>query len=297
MKKSIQLYYKDGRESFELHCRLAALAGFRNIAISFEDIVLKEDEAEKVSEHISDILEKNDLLCVATHLPCYPLYETSETLCGETEKSIRAALKISGQIGSAWCVHHARSAVESAYRTSIALENNYRDISSYLEIADKYNTGIAVENSPLFAPVPFYTANFDDLAELVDKFNSLRVGVCWDTGHAKTLQYSQRAALRYLAGRVVCTHIHDNYINHAHKNSEKNDLHLPVLYGRTDWGDIVYGMAEIGYDGALVSETMASYTEGKCYPEYLLLSFMKYNLKTLEYLEEIYNNVRKDIKK
>ncbi len=297
MKKSIQINYGEGKEVFELHTKLASLAGFKNIGISFEKTSLKKEEAPRIAEYVNSICEKYEINCVQTHLPCYPDYESSEVFNDETEESIHAALRISGEIGAAWCVHHARNAVNSSYRTSAALEDNYRAISSYLETAEKYNTGIAVENLPCFAPVNFYTSNFSDLAELVDKFASPRVGVCWDTGHAKTLQYSQRAALRYLGSRVVCTHVHDNHINHVHNASEKEDLHLPITYGRTDWGDIAYGFADIGYDGPLTAETMMSYTWGKRYPDYLVLSFMKYNLRTIEYVEEIYNNARKEINK
>ena len=293
MKKVIQINY--GEDAFELQIRLVSIAGFKDVSISFEEAFFKKEEAPKIAHRITNVLENYSLNCVQTHLPCYPLYETSQASDDEIEEAIHTAVEISGRIGATWCVYHARSAVTSAYRTSVALENNYKAVSSYLKTAEKYNIGIAVENLPLFAPVSFYTANFDDLATLVDKFDSSKVGVCWDTGHAKTLQYSQRLALRYLGKRVVCTHIHDNYVNHVSPNSEKDDLHLPVLYGRTDWGDIVSGMSDIGYDGPLTAETMNSYIRGRDYPEYLLLSFMKYNLRTLEYIENIYKNARKDI--
>lgn len=84
-------------------------------------------------------------------------------------------------------------------------------LSELLEYAIKYNTGIAVENLPIFPDnsklMPFYSSSFEDLATLVDSFDDERMGICWNFGHANLLRWEQTAAIEFLESRIKCTQI------------------------------------------------------------------------------------------
>lgn len=276
MKKAIQIAYND---LFEAKCEYASKAGFRYIATNFTEALGKsEDEWKVIAEHIQGILEKWKLESIQTHLYYYDLRLSSEIVEEEREYDIKQSILASGRIGAQWCVLHPRTSITSGYRAAQSLADNRKAIDSYLEYAMKANTGIAVENLPIFrgiVPVmPFYSSNYDDLCELVDCFADDRVKACWDTGHANMMDFNQAEAILYMGERIKCTHIHNNF--------KHSDDHLTPDQGNIAWDKVMKAFQQIGYDGPLTLETHC------CYPEEeLLQSFAKHNLACLEYLEKM----------
>jgi len=277
MKKSIQIAYN---ELFETKCMCAHEAGFEYIAINYTEVLDKSEyEWEKITENIGEILEKNNLKPVQSHPYYYDLRVSSEITEERYEFAIKQSIISSGKLGAEWCVFHPRSSVSTGFRASDALRDNRKAFSEYLELAVKYDTGIAAENLPVFAGIvpimPFYSSNYEDLSVLVDSFNDKSMGICWDTGHANLMNFDQGDAIRFLGGRIKCTHIHNNF--------SRQDNHLTPDSGDIKWDEVMTAFKSVGFEGPFTLETHC------CYPDTeLLRSFAKHNYACLEYLEKLY---------
>lgn len=275
MIKSIQIAYD---ELFELKCALAAKAGFRHMAVNFNDMKdFSEAAWEKAPQHISDILSKNKLTCVQTHLPYYDLRISAEKLDDAFEYRILKSIETGGKIGVKWNVYHPRSAITDGFRSKAALEINKRVISGYVETAEKFRTGIALENLPIFEIVPvmpFYTSDYGDLCDLHDVLNTPSVSICWDTGHANMMHFDQAEAIRFMGSRIQCTHIHNNF--------GKEDPHLPPDQGNILWERVIAAFDDVQYTGPFTLETHSPQQD-----EASLMEFAVYNFKCLENLEKL----------
>ena len=277
MKKAIQIAYNG---LFELKCKYAAEAGFKDIAVNFNNILDKtEDEWSRLTDGIGQTIERYGLSCNQSHLHCYNLLESSEIPDKRSDHAIRQAIIATGRLGAKFGVYHPRTSISTGYNVQSSFEDNRRIISELLDTAVKYNTGIAVENIPLFPDhpdMPFYSCDYRDLAALVDSFNDSRISVCWDFGHANLMYTDQRAALEYLGSRITCTHIHNNFGVH--------DDHASPDSGTADWYGIMPTLAKIGYNGCLTLESECKYTEPT-----LLRSFARHNFVCAEFLEGLMN--------
>ena len=279
MKKAIQIPYN---KSFEKKCRYAAQAGFQAVSVNFNDMTDRSQAIwDAAPENILRILEQNGMSCVQTHLPYYDLRISAEITDDELENAIFHSIRVAGAIGVPWNVYHPRSAVNAGFSAAKTLEENIRRISGYLEVAEKYGIGIALENLPVFKDIipimPFYPTNSGDLCELADSFGSKRIGICWDTGHANLMELNQAESVRQMGTRLKVTHIHNNF--------KFYDLHLTPDNGNIDWKGVMAALNEIGYNGPLTLETHCLYDD-----DLLLQAFAKYNFACLEYLERLHEN-------
>ncbi len=274
MIKGIQIPYND---LFEMKCKFASEGGFDGIAVNFTEFLDKtEYEWEKLCEEIQIILDKYNLKCVQSHPYYYDLLISSEIIEDRYEFAIKQAIIATGKLGGAWAVLHPRSSVTSGFFTSKAFEDNRRVFDGYLELAHKYNTGIAAENLPMFKGIypdmQFYSCICEDHANLIDSFNDERMKACWDTGHANMMYLDQAEAIKYMGNRIKCTHIHNNF--------RRLDDHLPPSNGTIDWQKVMSAFASVGYDGPLTLETGCSYNDPG-----LIKSFFKHGCECLDFLE------------
>ena len=279
MQKAIQIPYLD-HASFATECSLAAQAGFRHLSVSYADLPLgkTQEEWQAITADIQGILDQNGLTCVQSHLPYYFPFGSSNEYYDDMEFALRQSIISSGQVGAQYCVIHPRTAVYAGYSMAQSFEDNKRWITPLLACAIQHNTGIAVENLPIFPQVafvrPLYSYNPDHLIELVDYFADPHMGACWDFGHAHLTEGSQAPRLELLGKRIVCTHIHNNWGLH--------DDHAPPLYGDIDWQEAMEGMAKIGYQGPLTLETHCWYKNAN-----LSRSFYQHNYDSILYLESL----------
>ncbi|MBQ4526784.1 MAG: sugar phosphate isomerase/epimerase [Clostridia bacterium] len=276
MIKSIQIPYN---ELFETRCRLAHDAGFRHMAVNFAALDHKtSDEWNVMRDDIEKILEKYNLKCVQSHLYYYDLRISSEIIDEEREEDIKEGIRVTAELGGDWCVYHPRTAINSGYKTSSAMEDNKKVISTYLEAAVKYGTGVALENLPIFGGIvpqmPFFTSNYEDLITLTDSFNDKRVGICWDTGHANMMDFNQANAIKEVGSRLKCTHIHNNF--------KREDSHMTPLAGDIKWDEVMKAFKEISYEGPFTCETGTPYTN-----EEAMRLYMNFDYQGLEYLEKL----------
>lgn len=277
MKKAIQFPYDN---LFANTCQAVANAGFKCISVNFADFLDRtEEEWKKATDEIGNILAKNGLECIQSHPYYYDLRVSSEIVEERYEFAIKQAIIATGALGGEWCVIHPRSSVSSGFMTSKSLEDNKKAFSEYIECAVKANTGIAAENLPIFGgmkPIwPFYSSNFEDLANLVDSLGDRAIGICWDTGHANLMNFDQAVAFDFLKDRIKCTHIHNNY--------KLEDDHNSPDIGNIPWEKVMPALIKNGYKGALCLESRPYATTDMNVRE----AYAKHNLVCLDYLEKL----------
>ena len=276
MKKAIQIRYD---ANFQANCKFASAAGFRYMAINFSHGASMDwTDVEKILCNAGEILEESGLKCLQSHLPCYGLSESSEIVHEDMEDCIHKAIYVSARLGAEWCAYHTRDSFFTGFVKMITHNDNNKLISKFLETAEKNNTGIAIENLPLFNDVAYFTSGIDELVGLVDSFRSDSVGICWDTGHANLLPYDQSDAVRYMGKRLKCTHIHDNY--------KDDDWHHLPTFGNVDWKSFVSSLRKVGYDGGLTLEALETISDGKSYPDSLVSAYFDLAYSTLRYIDE-----------
>lgn len=270
--KAIQIAYD---EHFEKKCRIASMVGFRNIAVNLNNMPDNSDAAyDKAPVHILEILQKYNLKAAQTHLYYYHPFSPANDMEDALEHRIMRQIEVSGKHGAPWCVWHPRYCMDGDwalenFNEEKTLRQNLLTVSRYLEQAQRFGTGIALEN--LFRKM--MPGGLETLVRLHDSFAAENIGICWDTGHANMMEFDQCEAIHLMGARIKCTHIHNNFKN--------GDFHLPPDTGTIDWKSVMQALKNIDYQGPLTLETHCLYPEDG----QLLEDFARYNYNCLEFLQ------------
>ena len=255
------------RRSFQEAIALVKNSGFRHL-----DMALR---SEPEAEDAAVFLEEQNMSVIQSHIPYYG-YETN----GFTafKESVIATARCAKLLGSKILVAHGDvfDFQNETYTREKVLEFNYAFFSDMVEFAAQNGMRVAFEN--VFEEAggnPRFCSLVEDLCELVDKFNTDTVGICWDTGHAK-VQYEQQCvdALKIAGSRVIATHIHDNYY--------QKDLHCFPFMGQINWQQLMQTLGQIGYQGDLTFEMVYDRIPEALAPDYLKLLY-----RSGEYLKEL----------
>lgn len=108
----------------------------------------------------------------------------------------------------------------------------------YTSLAEQYQLGIYIENSPDVDPQP--------LQELMRRISDGRVGVCLDLGHANYSRVPVQGWFDALGNRIGYLHLSDN--------GGAFDDHLPLGEGNVDWGAVDAFWKETGKEIPLTLE-------------------------------------------
>lgn len=222
-----------------------------------------EGDLKENAENIRTLLEKYHLTCKQVHLPWYEIFTSSEIVDEAVETSITNALHLMAHLGVKWGAYHPMSATNFAYDRKRAMHDNLEKLKRHRETAEQLGVGIAVENLPIFPDCPqyhFFTSDYEDHMELIDRLDSEYIGVCWDFGHANFMPYRQEDVLDQMGSRIKILHTHNNF--------EQYDLHLSPSLGTISWESILPVLTKHGFMGDLTLEvTVPKY----CRREYLAL--------------------------
>ncbi len=220
-------------------------AGLDGCDISLVDIeMMCSKEWEQKIFEIRNLLDKRGLQCVQVHLPVYDIFTSSEIILDDVKKALLNSMKAMSILGCKWGAYHPKTAFNDNFSSETAMKDNYNEISIYLEEAEKYNVGIAVENIPIFPDCPqhrFFSSDYDELNFLVESFKSDKVGICWDFGHANLMPIKQEKAFKILGDKIRIVHMHNNY--------RFNDDHVMPTLGTIDWESVMPALKKCGYDG------------------------------------------------
>lgn len=233
-----------------------------------------EATSEEEAEMLADYLKKNNLTVIQSHMP-FNRYKRGDSAL--FHESVMEYAKYAKIMDSKILVVHGDefNYKEQPYTFKAALEYNYRFFYDLVDYAVKNNMRVAFENtfqeSHLTAK-PHFGSILDDLFEIVNKYNTESVGICWDSGHAK-LQYGDHdmTALEMCGDKVICTHIHDNYYN--------QDLHAFPFMGNIHWKNLMATLEKINYKGDFSFELGYN-----CLPRAFALDYLKLLYRSGEYL-------------
>lgn len=260
--------------------KICAEAGYRVLDMNFHDCAnfqtpLSEDRWEFWIDEIAEAAAKYGVEFSQSHLHFYEFIGADGDLRREKEEIIARCMKGSAMLGVKWAVTHAATAWDSPCMREDSRKANLIYFQEKLETADRLNLSLAIENLWDFniAPKKRYTANAEELVELVDGLHSPRVGVCWDFEHASIMEQDQTSALRFIGRRLKATHVSDQYGIQA-------DHQIPYL-GSTRWEEFLPVLKEIGYEGDFVYETHR-YTQNM--PDELMNGALRFSIEVGEYL-------------
>ncbi len=248
--------------------------------ISLTDIkFMLDDKWEENIHKIKEIIDKHNLECLQVHLPCHDLFLSSEIIPDDMKKALLNSIKAMKILGCKWGAYHPRTSFTTNYSSEAAIKDNYNEISIYLEEAEKYNVGIAIENIPIFPDCPqykFFSANYDELNYLAESFKSDKIGICWDFGHANLMPVKQEKAFKILGDKIKIVHMHNNCGFH--------DDHVVPTLGTIDWKNVMPALKKCGYNGAFSLEIDYYNMETE------LKSYFIHGYDALCMLEKYFNN-------
>lgn len=225
-------------------------------------------------EEIAEFIKKNGMRVNQTHAP-FNRYKRADI--SVLEEKLKSAVEKSKLLGAdIMVVHGDEFDFSKEWTKDKAIEFNYRLFYPIVEFASANGMKIAFEN--VFEDIPErprVCSRTEELLELVGRFDTDAVGVCWDFGHAK-VQYPEGyvAELEKVADRVIATHVHDNYYG--------KDLHLFPFLGDTDWKGNMSVLKKAEYAGEFTFEFVYDRI-----PDMLIADYLEIIHKSGKYLTNI----------
>lgn len=214
--------------------------------------VLAEENWEELIYEVRNEAEKIGIEFSQSH-PVFLTAGMKKEKQERYEEMMKRSIIASSMLGVEWAVlHPVEEKVITAFDTEANIKANIEHHSETVELALKYNVGIAFENMIENSNNKRrFSSHAGELVALIDTFNIPEVGACWDFGHGNFLYKDQRIALRTLGKRLKATHINDNY--------GESDEHMLPFHGSVDWHAIMPVFNEIGYEGDFTFEVQKEF--------------------------------------
>jgi len=262
MKKSVNLWILPGNVKFEDGLKMIKNAGFEAVEVNTTEeggvlnLNCKEDEAKKVAETIrKNGLEIASLL--VGQFWKYPLSSPNPEIRKKGEELLEKGIKIAKYLGTDAIlvvpgVVASLSGEGEIVSYDIAYKNSQESIKKYVELAEKYNVYICVENvwnKFLLSPV--------EMKRFVEEIGSEYVKVYFDVGNILIIGFPEMW-IRILGKLIKRIHLKDFKLSVGNING-----FCDLLEGDVNWYEVIKALKEIGYDSYLTAE-LGPY---KCYPE------------------------------
>lgn len=259
---------------------LCAQAGYRVMDMNFHDCRtfhngFVTDRYEEWLEEIARCAQDNGIVFSQAHAPFYNFCDDAYPEREAMDRFIRRSIRCAARLGIPWIVIHAGTDFAAADWHRSSLEKNLRYFEPLAEFAAGEGVGLAIENlwDLNIAPLRRYTAQPEEVLELVERLNSPKVGICCDVEHAAIMGQDPAAVLRLFGKRLKATHISD-FIN-------TDSDHLLPFYGKVQWKPVMEALREIGYAGDFTYE-IHRYTA--TLPAELAPDALAFSVRTGEYL-------------
>ena len=262
MKKSVNLWILPGNVKFEDGLKMIKDAGFEAVEVNTTEeggvlnLNCKEDEAKKVAETIrKNGLEIASLL--VGQFWKYPLSSPNPEIRKKGEELLEKGIKIAKYLGTDAIlvvpgVVASLSGEGEIVSYDIAYKNSQESIKKYVELAEKYNVYICVENvwnKFLLSPV--------EMKRFVEEIGSEYVKIYFDVGNILIIGFPEMW-IRILGKLIKRIHLKDFKLSVGNING-----FCDLLEGDVNWYEVIKALKEIGYDSYLTAE-LGPY---KCYPE------------------------------
>jgi L-ribulose-5-phosphate 3-epimerase len=262
MKKSVNLWILPGNVKFEDGLKMIKDAGFEAVEVNTTEeggvlnLNCKEDEAKKVAETIrKNGLEIASLL--VGQFWKYPLSSPNPEIRKKGEELLEKGIKIAKYLGTDAIlvvpgVVASLSGEGEIVSYDVAYKNSQESIKKYVELAEKNNVYICVENvwnKFLLSPV--------EMKRFVEEIGSEYVKVYFDVGNILIIGFPEMW-IRILGKLIKRIHLKDFKLSVGNING-----FCDLLEGDVNWYEVIKALKEIGYDSYLTAE-LGPY---KCYPE------------------------------
>jgi hexulose-6-phosphate isomerase len=262
MKKSVNLWILPGNVKFEDGLKMIKDAGFEAVEVNTTEeggvlnLNCKEDEAKKVAETIrKNGLEIASLL--VGQFWKYPLSSPNPEIRKKGEELLEKGIKIAKYLGTDAIlvvpgVVASLSGEGEIVSYDIAYKNSQESIKKYVELAEKNNVYICVENvwnKFLLSPI--------EMKRFVEEIGSEYVKVYFDVGNILIIGFPEMW-IRILGKLIKRIHLKDFKLSVGNING-----FCDLLEGDVNWYEVIKALKEIGYDSYLTAE-LGPY---KCYPE------------------------------
>ncbi|MFN4227434.1 MAG: sugar phosphate isomerase/epimerase family protein [Candidatus Ratteibacteria bacterium] len=261
MKKSVNMWILPTNVSFEDGLKMIKDAGFEGIEVNLtEGGILDPDSSEKDVKKIGDLIRKNGLE-IASLLPAafwkYPLTSLDPEIREKGEKLLEKSIKIANYLGTDAIllvpgVVASLSGQGEIVNYDIAYKRSQESIKKYVELAEKNNVYICVENvwnKFLLSPL--------EMKRFVEEIGSGYVKVYFDVGNILIIGFPEMW-IRILGKLIKRIHLKDFKLSVGNING-----FCDLLEGDVNWPEVIKALKEIGYDSYLTAE-VGPY---KYYPE------------------------------
>ena len=218
-------------------------AGFRHMDMNFWDWALdpaspfRQDSWRSWVEGIAKKAQALNVKFTQAHADVFNFY----TGGAERYEMYLRCLEGAAMLGVPWITFHPSGHPDFSPETE---KKNIKDNIEYykplVEVAEKYQVGIALEN------MSSRLCKAEHLNQMVDALDSPFVGICWDTGHAHIAGQPQAESIRLMGHRLHALHIQDN--------DGVTDEHMPPHFGTIEWEPLMNALREIRYPGDFTFE-------------------------------------------
>lgn len=206
------------------------------------------DDYERWIDNAMQIADEYGIQFGQAHAPFYNFCDDHVRDKEEQDRMILRSIECASRMGVKWIAIHAGTDYSTGYFRQSSKDKNRAYFLPVLEYAARHNIGIAFENlwDLNIAPKKRYTANVEDLVDLVDSFDCEYAGICFDVEHAVISGLDPVKELEVIGNRLRSTHISDCI-------DMKAD-HLLPFYGITDWPPFMQMLRRMGYHGDFAFE-------------------------------------------
>ncbi len=273
----------DGSRSTIQNCvEQCAAAGYRVMDMSFHDCSMFPTpfQTDGWEDWLYDIRRTADRCGVTFsqgHAHFYNYCDPNLPNVAWQEELVRRSIAGAQILGIPWLATHAATDFSSPTPVADSRKKGLEYLGEHLELAKKYQVGLAVENlwEGNIAPKRRYTSFAEELVELVDLLaqDHDNVGICWDAEHTGIMHQDPMQTLRLFGSRLKTTHISDY-------TAIDND-HLLPFFGRINWQEVMDALRAIDYQGDFTYEIFRYTTT---IPEAMIPEALRYSVKVGECL-------------
>ncbi len=253
MKKSVNLWILPVNVKFEDGLKILKDAGFEGVEVntSEEGGILNLNSSESEVKKVADIIRKNGLeiasLLVGQFWK-YPLSSTNQKVRKKGEELLEKGIKIAKWLGTDAIlvvpgVVASLSGEGEIVNYDIAYKNSQESIKKYVELAEKNNVYICVENvwnKFLLSPI--------EMKKYVEEIGSEYVKVYFDVGNILVIGFPEMW-IRILGRLIKRIHLKDFKLSIGNING-----FCDLLEGDVNWPEVIKALKEIGYNSYLTAE-------------------------------------------
>lgn len=262
--------------------KLCGEAGYRVMDMNFHDCCVfdtpfQHNDWKDWVLRLKDQAEYSGIEFSQGHSHFYNFCDTNTPNKDLLDEYIRRGIEAASILGIRWLVIHAATDFGSPWRVRDSRQKNIEYLKPCLELAEKHQVGIAIENlwDLNIAPQKRYTATAEELVELVDALtiDFGNVGICWDVEHSEIMKQDLRESLKLAGRRLKATHISD-FI-------DLREDHILPYHGVIDWANVMQALKEAEYHGDFTFEI---HRHTMRHPDALVLMALKESVTVGNYL-------------